>query len=77
MYTAMDGSDYRGVSIDLVFTAGISNGTMQCVDVDITNTSTVEEDEYFIVTLTTSSSLITLGNNVTTITIMDRCKVTH
>ena len=67
---ASDGSDYKGDSMNFVFTAGTSNGTMQCIDVGITNTRTVEEDETFIVTLTTSNSVI-LGNNMTTITITD------
>ena len=67
---ASNGSDYKGVSMDLVFTAGTSNGTMQCIIVSISNTRTVEEDETFTVTLTTSNSVI-LGNNVTAITITD------
>ena len=66
---ASDGSDYKGVSMD--FTAGTTNNTMQCVDVGITNTRTVEENETFTVILTTSSSYVLLGNNVTTVNIMD------
>ena len=68
---ASDGSDYKGVSMDFVFTAGTTNNTMQCVDVGITNTRTVEENETFTVILTTSSSYVLLGNNVTTVNIMD------
>ena len=68
---ATDGSDYLGVSMDLVFTAGTSNGTMLCLNITINTTRTVEEDETFTVTLTTSSSVVELGNYVTTVVIMD------
>ena len=68
---ATDDSDYLGVSMDLVFTAGTSNGTMKCLNVIINTTRTVEEGETFIVALTTSSSVVELGNDVTTVVIMD------
>ena len=68
---ASDGSDYKGVSMVFVFTAGTSNDTMQCMDVDISNTRTVEEDEIFTVTLTALSPDVLLGNNVTIVTITD------
>ena len=71
---ATDGSDYLGVSIDLVFTAGTSNGTMQCLNITINTTRTVEEDETFTVTLTTSSSVVELE---TTVNIMDNDSMTH
>ena len=67
---ATDGSDYTGVSMDLVFISA-TNGTTQCMDVAISNTRTVEEDETFIVTLTTFNSFVLLGNNLTTVTISD------
>ena len=54
--------------MELVFIAGDS---IQCMDVAITNTSTVEEDEHFAVTLTTLSSFVSLGNNVTRVMITD------
>ena len=57
--------------MDLVFTAGASNGTMQCLNITINTTRTVEEDETFTVSLTTSSSVVELGNDVTTVIIMD------
>ena len=56
--------------MDLVFTAGTSGGAVQCIDVAIIDSPNVEEDETFIVTLT-SSSIMTLGNTVTTLTIKD------
>ena len=68
---ATNGSDYSGVSIDLVFTAGTSNGTLQCINVTIIDDSLVESNETFSVTMTTSNSVVVLGNNLTTITITD------
>ena len=75
---AIDGLDFLGVSMDLVFTAGTSNGAMQCIGVAIADSPTVEEDETFTVTLTTSSPVVTLGNDITTVTIIDNnniCKL--
>ena len=57
--------------MDLVFTAGTSNGTMQCINVAIFDDSLVESNETFTVTLTTSNSVVELGENLTTITITD------
>ena len=71
MNAAKNSSDYMGVSIDLIFTAGSMNGSMQCIDVAVHNTLTVEEDETFTVTLTALNSYVSLGNNVMTIVIMD------
>ena len=67
---AIAGSDYVSVSMDVVFPVGTSNGGMQCIDVTIIDDSEMEGDETFTVTLTTSSP-VTLGNAVTTITITD------
>ena len=58
--------------MDLVFTAGSSNCAVQCVDVDIIDSTTAEETETFTVILTTKSSVLTLGNFVTTVTITDK-----
>ena len=52
--------------MDLVFI-----GTMQCIDVYIIDDSILEENETFTVTLNTSSSVVMLGTNVTTVTITD------
>ena len=57
--------------MDLVFIAGTSNGTIQCLNVTIFDDSLVESNETFTVTLTTSNSVVELGNNLTTITITD------
>ena len=68
---AIAGSDYVSVSMDVVFPAGTSNGDMQCIAVTIIDDREMEGDETFTVTLATSSSAVTLGNAVTTITITD------
>ena len=60
-----------GVYTDLVFTAGSSNGDIKCIDVDIIDDRVVETNETFTVTLTASSSVVALGNNVTRVTITD------
>ena len=65
---AANGSDYIEVSMDLVFTAGSSNGAVQCIDVVIIDSPSMEENETFTVTL---SSVVALGNNVTTVNITD------
>ena len=67
---ATNGSDYLGVSMDLVFTAGSSYG---CMDVAIYDDSLFEGNETFTVTLTLNqpSYTVVLGNNMTTITILD------
>ena len=63
--------------MDFVFTAGTSIGTMKCLNITINTTRTVEEDETFTVTLTTSSSVVELGNDVTTVVIMDNDSMIH
>ena len=59
--------------MDLVFAAGSSSGTMQCIDVVLVNDFVEETNEIFAVTLTTSSLFVAqpLRNNVTLITITD------
>ena len=54
--------------MDLVFPAGTSSDV--CLDVIIIDdASTVEPDETFTVTLSTSSSVVSLGNDMTIVTI--------
>ena len=55
--------------MDLVFAAGST--LIQCASVEIIDTLTVEEDEAFTVTLTSSNLAAKLRNNVTTIFIYD------
>ena len=74
---AFNGSDYIGVFMDLVFTAGTSNDTRKCIDIDIIDSPTIEDNEFFTVTLTTSSSVLKLGNNMTTVTIKEADSMFH
>ena len=67
---ASNGSDYIGVSMNLVFSTGSSNGALQCINVTIIDSPTIEEDETFTVILTTSA-VVALGNDVITITIIE------
>ena len=73
---AKSGFDYMGVSTDVVFPAGIINGAMRCIDIVIFNDNLFEDDETFTVTLITSSSVVSLGNNVTIVNIIDSGNVT-
>ena len=57
--------------MDLLFTAGTSNGTTQCINVVIIDDLLVESTEIFIVIPTTSNSIVKLGNNWTTVIIKD------
>ena len=74
---AFNGSDYIGVFMDLVFTSGTSNDTRKCIDIDIIDSPTIEDNEFFTVTLTTSSSVLKLGNNMTTVTIKEADSMFH
>lgn len=60
-----------GVPRDLVFPAGSGSGIQLCLTVSISDTPSVEEDETFFVTLNTSSPIVELGTNMTTVTIDD------
>ena len=57
--------------MNLVFPAGSNSDTPpMCIDISIIDDpSTVEPDETFTVTLSTSSSVVSLGNNMTIVTI--------
>ena len=57
--------------MDLVFESGSRNGTMRCIDVAIIDDLLVESTETFIVIITTSTSIVRLGNNQTTVIIKD------
>ena len=62
---------YNGISMNLVFPAGSNSDTPpMCMDISIIDDpSTVETDETFTVTLSTSSSVVSLGNDMTVVTI--------
>ncbi len=69
--TATSASDYVLASMNLMFPSGSGDGAMQCLGVSIIDDSNaMEGEETFIVTLTTSDTVI-LGNSTTTITITD------
>ena len=58
------------VSKDVVFPAGTSNGSMQCINVTIIEDSAMEGDKAFTVSMNTSSPLVAIGNAVTSINII-------
>ena len=70
---ARDDQDYIGVSMNFVFIAGSSNGSMKCTNVIIIDDNVVETNEIFTITLDKpiASSFVALGNNVTGVTITD------
>ena len=57
--------------MNFVFPAGSISCTQQCINITIVDNTTVEEDETFTVTLSTSDPRVELDNNVTTVTILD------
>ena len=60
------------MSSPLTFPATTSTGdAMQCINVSITDDSVFEESETFTVTVTTTTPRVTLGNDNTTVTIID------
>ena len=66
---ATNGSDYLILGTSLVFPADSAGFYLQCVDVAIIDSPTVEEDETFTVTLSTVN--VAAFNDVTTVTITD------
>ena len=54
-----------------MFPDASTEGAMQCVTINTTVDTLSEEDETFTVVLTTQDPDIMLGNNVTTVTIVD------
>jgi hypothetical protein len=63
------GLDYTSISSDEVFLSGSIDGDNVCVDITLLPEDPMERDETFTVTLTTTDPGVTLGTNVTTITI--------
>ena len=67
--------DYISKTIELLFNGSLNTDTMSCITcVNITiidNNEALEEDKNFSVILTESDSVVTLGNNVTTVIITD------
>ena len=57
--------------MELTFLTGSCDGALRCLSVNITSDgAALEGDETFIVTLTTTDT-VTLGESMTTITIID------
>ena len=71
LMSASAGVDYTTVSMNVVFSHGSTNGTMQCVCVSIIDDGDpLEGNETFTVTLTTASFVI-LTQSTTDITIIE------
>ena len=69
--TAMASSDYDSLSSAVIFASGSNDRDSECVNVTITEDSVFETNETFTLTLTTLDPNVMLGNNVTTITVVD------
>jgi len=63
--------DYLSTTVELVFMSGAFNGSMECANISIVNDSRLEENETFDIELTSSDPDVVLGNNVTTIILVD------
>jgi hypothetical protein len=63
--------DYITISEAVTFSAGSQDGDIECVDIFIVDDGALERNETFTLILTTSDPDVMLGNNVTTITIID------
>jgi hypothetical protein len=50
---------------------GSQDGNIECVDIFIVDDGALERNETFTLEITTSDPVVLLGNNVTTITIID------
>jgi hypothetical protein len=69
MYVADD--DYTSISEVMAFSVGSQDGDTRCMDIPIVDDGALEGNETFTLTLTTSDPDVMLGNDVTTITIID------
>jgi len=69
MNAAVEGEDYRGVSVEIIFNA--ETGSRQRVYIPLFNDECVEYDEYFSVDLSTTSPRVNTVNDSVTITIID------
>jgi hypothetical protein len=67
----MANNDYTSISEVVTFSVGSQAGAMRCVDIPIEDDDALEGTETFTLTLTTSDPYVMLGNNMTTITIID------
>jgi hypothetical protein len=67
----MAGVDYTSISEVKTFSSGSPDSAARCVNIPILDDGALEGNETFTLTLTTSDPDVMLGNNVTTITIID------
>jgi hypothetical protein len=70
-FIVVAGEDYISTSEVETFTSGSSDGATRCVKIPILDDDASEGEQTFILTLTASDPDVMLGNNVTTITIID------
>jgi hypothetical protein len=71
MLVVIAGEDYTSISEDETFNSGSSDGSTRCVVIPILDDDASEGEQTFTLTLSTSDRDVMLGNNVTTITIID------
>ena len=67
----MAGSDYSSTSINATYHSGSQNSDIRRLDITILEDDALEPDQVFSVTLTTLDPNVAIGNNETTITIID------
>ena len=68
---AKTGSDFGGGSEAVIFPTSSTHGAMQCLMIAIGDDTALDGNKTFVVTMTTSDAGVLLGNNLTTITIID------
>ncbi len=71
LFTAIDGSDYIRSSSEASFASGSTNNAVRCVGITILDDDALEGNQTSTVTLTTSDPDVTLGTDMTIITITD------
>jgi hypothetical protein len=67
----MAGEDYISISEVEAFTSGSPDGAARCVNIPILDDDALEGEQTFTLTLTTSDPDVMIGNDATTITIID------
>jgi hypothetical protein len=73
VYAASSDNDYSSLSKFITFVNGSSDGAEMCVSLTVNSDSLVEYEEYFVVhqSLVTSGASLSIGNNVSIVTIID------
>ena len=70
-FLAKFGDDYTRVNSLLNFTSGSSNNATKCQDIIISDDITIENNQTFTVTLSTTDPDVLLGEYILTISIID------